>query len=375
MYRVIYVILVLLVLHVMLPLAADASSAAMDIRDAVPVTLVNSRDAGVATIAVKRLSEALVADQFPVEIVASLPGQPVKYFREHPEINHLIVGFLPYDKQGVEVYIYTQAMPSPKAIQAKSVNELVLKVTEYLKCEKMVLHRSKISKITDAFSSHMSSGLRYLLDEKDMHEATRQFVKASRLIPNDPRPHFNLALAYKQIGNHDKRKEHVEIGLKLDPESNDLRNEKAVILLMEGRFMQAIEVLKELPRDNPRIQWNLAFAYLKLGEREKAIAELRQIIKLEADTHVTSIAEYRLNKLEKDSKRLSIALKALWVSLIGLAAIGVITLWIRFLTKEPSCKKGINRKTVSALNVARVVVGLISSVFSLFTILLDKLVG
>jgi hypothetical protein len=369
--------LVSLGLLVLLSSATYASEPVIDIREAVRVAVVKPSDAGAATTAFDALDVTLRLEGFNVERVDSLTGRPSEYLDKAPSTHHLIVGFRSSDSNGVESAVYTQGTPSPRTFRAKSPDELVSQITEYLGSEDMVMRRIPIVRATDEFSQHMKNGLRLMLDEKNMSGAISEFTEASRLRPRDPIPHVDLALAYHHTGNREQQKKQVEEGLYLDPENLPLRNEKAVLFLEEDRFREAIGVLRELPRNDPVVQWNLSSAYWNLGERENAIAELKLIIEVQADPKLASIAETRLQELDKDASKLAMLRRSLWVSLVGLgciAAIGAIILLARFATRGSTALNGLKPGDVLALRV-QIGVTAISCVFGLLTVMLPKVIA
>jgi Flp pilus assembly protein TadD len=364
-------------LLVLLSGAALASEPVRDVRREVGVTLVKTSGGGVAAVALDALDRRLTVEGFDVTLVDSLPEQPSEYLGKAPLIKHLIVNCLSTNSQDVEATVYTRGVPSPRTFQAKSPNELVSKISAYLGSETMVMQRISTVLGPDAFSKHIQRGLQFMLVEKDMNAAIGEFTEASRLEPQNPLPHQDLALVYRQTGNQVQRRKHIEEGLRLDPENEPLKNEKAVLFLEEDRFREAIAVLRELPPDDPVAQWNLSLAYWNLGEKESATAELKRIIELQADPRLASIAESRLQELEREAARLAMMRKSLWVSLVGLGCVGVIgciILLARFATRGSRTLKGLKPSDVFALKV-QVVVTAISCVFGLMTVILPRVLA
>jgi tetratricopeptide (TPR) repeat protein len=222
----------------------------------------------------------------------------------------------------------------------------------------------------------MNEGIRSLLVEKDTNTAIREFTEAARLRPQDAVPYFNLARAYGQAGNQELRIKNIEEGLLRDPENKALKNEKALILIDKKEFREAISVLKELPADDPVVAWNLWFAYRNIGENDNAVAELKRIIEVQADSRIATSAEKQLHELEDDAARLSTMRRSLWIALLGLgcvAVIGTIILLARFASRGSTKQKPTKPADVLALKV-QIIVTAISCVFGLLTVVLPRII-
>ena len=345
----------------------------------VGVTLVQPRGGGVATAAAEAVCAVLRTEGFTVEVVDSLAVEPSAYFglSPAPATSHLIVGFRSQDNQAVQTTVYTKGIPSARTLQAESPDALATKIKQYLGSEIMVLQRTRTVPAVDEFSMHMQNGLRLMLQDKNTNAAIAEFTEASRLRPGDATPHMNIALAYARPGNLEPRKKHIEEGLRVDPENVTLKNEQAVLFLDEGQYREAIRVLRELPPDDPVVQWNLSDAYWNLGEKNNAAEELKRIIKMGADPRLTDIAETRLLQLEKDASKLAIMPIGLLVSLIGLscvAMIGAIILLAHFVTRRSAILRGLKAGDLLALRV-QIAVTSISCIFGLLTVILPKIIS
>jgi type IV pilus assembly protein PilF len=89
---------------------------------------------------------------------------------------------------------------------------------------------------------------------------------------------------------------HARESLKLRPDLREAKNTLGVILIHERRFRDAVEVLRPLSEDilyqTPEKAWgNLGWAYLELGDSERAVDALRRSI---AAQPLFCVGSYRL---------------------------------------------------------------------------------
>jgi len=105
---------------------------------------------------------------------------------------------------------------------------------------------------------------------------------------------------------------HARRAIKLRPDFREARNTLAVVLIHERKFAAAVDVLRPLTEDilyqTPENAWgNLGWAYLELGELDKAIDALRRSIAAQPQF---CVGNYRLGLAHERKGELGAALTA-----------------------------------------------------------------
>jgi Tfp pilus assembly protein PilF len=116
-------------------------------------------------------------------------------------------------------------------------------------------------------SDHLTNGRSAL--------ALREFLAAEKIDPSNARVQYALADAYLARGKRELAERHVRRSLKLFPDYHDARLFLAALLLVDGRYREAIPECDRLI-DDPTYEapWsaltNRAWAELKLGQVEQS---------------------------------------------------------------------------------------------------------
>jgi tetratricopeptide (TPR) repeat protein len=293
---------------------------------------------------------------------------------KNPGVHHVIADFFVGAQGRVEVNIYNQGMDSPRSLKADSLEDLRAQVIGYLESEEMVAWRlDRVIARTD-FDTAMNLGLKYMVREKALDRAIAAFTRAADLKKTSSLPYVNLALCYYRQGDYAKCGEATEKGLAVDPENHDLKNQKAVLLMREGRFAEAQQILEALRSDDPVIQWNLAYVCFQKQEPEKAKEHLVRILALDPRSDIRTIAQSRLEELQEKETALRqkedslrIMKRTVWLVGGGVVAIFLITLVLMLLRRA---NRQITDTTVAGPKDAFVALGLkINVLLALVTLL------
>lgn len=344
-----------------------ASPAAWDLRENVEIIIFNdptidNADVNTAVVALER---ALRDDLFDVSVLRRPQYRPAEHFERHAKAFHIIADVHANRENGISATVYTRGQP-PREFSADGLTQLITAINEHIESEEMVLVRLGLRSTNEPdenadadalYEYYLDRGLNHLLNTHSYGEAIGEFEKAIAQRPDAALPHYNLSLCYKRIGLQDKREQHVNLGLdRIAANSdavkadliNDFRNEKALLLMTKDRHEEAIEILEELPQQNPTYLWNLAYAHSKIGETEQARSYLKKLIDLEASSEWTMVSNRRLDSLEDD---LSFRTTALWIA-AALSAIGMVMLvavFARMLRREsPEVRVALKRQLALA---------------------------
>lgn len=122
-------------------------------------------------------------------------------------------------------------------------------------------------------------------------------------LKENARAYNGLGVAYDMLGDHTTAQIFYGTGLKLEPANLTLRNNLGLSLAIDGKFDQAIKILRQAaadPRATSRNRLNLALAYGLAGQPDKA-AEIARI-DLDDDAVRRNLAYYRTLRALKDTK-------------------------------------------------------------------------
>ena len=142
----------------------------------------------------------------------------------------------------------------------------------------------KVTYRKQASGMHKELAYVYLKDER-YPEALREALLAREELPKDPEVYNILGLIYMGRGDHQKAREEFRQALLLDPHYSEALNNLGALALLEKDYDTAIKYFKEALQ-NPLYTkpfmalTNLAWAYHKKGEDEKALASLEKALKL-----------------------------------------------------------------------------------------------
>jgi tetratricopeptide (TPR) repeat protein len=146
--------------------------------------------------------------------------------------------------------------------------------------------------------------------------------------------------------------------------------------MKQDRYQQAIALLKELPANNPTVQWNLGYAYSQAGEQDKATEYIRKILEFQANTRLAMIAEARLGELERKEKRLAVTRRGFTIALLGLGGvlvIGLIVMITRGFQLRMARAEHMKPADILALNI-QVGLAIVSGLFGLLSVFLTSIV-
>ncbi len=118
----------------------------------------------------------------------------------------------------------------------------------------------------------------------DSQSALREFMLAVDADPDLPEVHFALGLVYGfSMGKFDDAERELRTALALRPNYPEAQNNLATLNMRQGRFDEAIVLLKKALEDplyaeRPAAQVNLAICYAKKGDTARANSELRSVL-------------------------------------------------------------------------------------------------
>lgn len=370
-----------LVLALLLALGVQASMEPMDDRTEAEIGIVRPEGDAAEPVeaAVVSLRERLVAERFRVVLVERPVADPRGFLEEGREVVHLITALRVGGEEGeVGTTLYTRGAPTPERFEPAPVETLVARVRAFLISRRAVdLRLAAAGESDDPYQRALREGLRLMEERESAPAAVAAFEKAAELRPDEPVPHLNLALTYKRLGQQVLRRRHVEAGLDLDPANPALRNEKALLHIMDGDLQAAAVVLEDLPQDDPVVLWNLAYVYGQMQQMDRAKTYFRKVAELEADRELSVVARGRFEELERKEERLGAVSKGLWVALAGLGgvlAVALIVLIARRLGRHTRDAEGLSPGDRLAVRV-QVGLAIVSGLFSIVTVVLSNLLS
>jgi serine/threonine protein kinase/Flp pilus assembly protein TadD len=125
-----------------------------------------------------------------------------------------------------------------------------------------------------------------LLEQKAYPEAVAVFARVLELKPDYPVARWNLAFAYKELGQADKALSTCREGTRLNPASVEAHNNLGIALASQGKSDEAIAAFKEAIRlkpDSAEPHYNLGLALREKGQLDEAIAQYREAIRIKKD--------------------------------------------------------------------------------------------
>jgi tetratricopeptide (TPR) repeat protein len=135
-----------------------------------------------------------------------------------------------------------------------------------------------------------------------LDRAILDFRNASRIMPKDPEPHYQLGLAFMGTGNGQAAVRELMDAVKIDPKHVGAQLKLAELMLLnrdpkivkEGQ--QKAEAVLELSPDNPDALHALALTELRLEDPQDAVQHLEQALR-KAPQHLNSAVTLALAKL------------------------------------------------------------------------------
>jgi tetratricopeptide (TPR) repeat protein/transglutaminase-like putative cysteine protease len=129
-----------------------------------------------------------------------------------------------------------------------------------------------------------------LMYRSKFDEANEQFEKEEQISPSDPRAYQSAAALAALRGRTDTAIQEWRKLLKVDPDNRIAIGILAGLLYQAGKYAEAVDLLEPVVKTSPdrsELQVRLGLVYLKTGQGEKALANLRAAI--EADPGNTTM--------------------------------------------------------------------------------------
>ncbi len=134
----------------------------------------------------------------------------------------------------------------------------------------------------EQFQIHFQRGQEFLSTER-LSDAFQEFIKASKLAPDDPKPHWGIGKVYEGLLLPENAEKAYRRALQLDPEFLPARKSLAMILYEAGQNREAIKLLKEIQEktpDDPILWSELALNELRLGNPKEAVRLFEKYIEV-----------------------------------------------------------------------------------------------
>lgn len=159
---------------------------------------------------------------------------------------------------------------------------------------------------------HLELSQNYMKDG-DLVSARREALLAVEKDPANYEAHYALAYVFGQMDDYKNGIKHARLAIKHAERYPEAQNLLGVLLLNNGNFDEAIEVLSKLTEDflypTPHLAYgNLGQAYYKKGEHDKAVKALKKAVQLQP---FFCLGFYRLGVVYSDMKRYKDALESL----------------------------------------------------------------
>lgn len=108
-------------------------------------------------------------------------------------------------------------------------------------------------------------------NQQDYMGALESFKKALKLAPNSVKTYNNLGNAYIAMKDPDSAEKAFRMGLHLDPANPDGNYNLGVLLMMEGKSVEAIPHFQRVPTQNVAARLNLIRAYFESKRTQDAL--------------------------------------------------------------------------------------------------------
>ena len=120
-----------------------------------------------------------------------------------------------------------------------------------------------------------------LLTKGDAKGAAEAYREALKLVPNDPKMHYNLSLALEQLRDAKEEERELEKCVALGPSMVDARNQLGILYMRDGRLAEAemqFRAASDTDPTNAEAQNNLGSLYVRQGKTSEAIALFQKAI-------------------------------------------------------------------------------------------------
>jgi Tfp pilus assembly protein PilF len=151
------------------------------------------------------------------------------------------------------------------------------------------------------------------LEEGRIVDARREAFLAIQANPTNAEAHFTLAYVFGQLDEWGKAEEEARLAIKHAKHHPEASNLLGVILIEQGRYKDAIDILKEVAEDflytTPHLAYgNLGLAYLKLERFDDALEALGKAVELQP---MFCVGYYRMGLVYFEQNRYKDALESL----------------------------------------------------------------
>jgi Tfp pilus assembly protein PilF len=124
------------------------------------------------------------------------------------------------------------------------------------------------------------------LEEGRLVDARREAFLAIQSNPGNAEAHFTLAYVFGQMGEWGKAEDESRLAIKHAKHYPEASNLLGVILIEQGRYKDAIGILKEVSQDflytTPHLAYgNLGLAYLELERYDEAMEALNKAVEMQ----------------------------------------------------------------------------------------------
>lgn len=153
---------------------------------------------------------------------------------------------------------------------------------------------------------HFNLGIAYK-KKYPLGHAVDEFLSAIKLKPDYWEAYYHLGLTYVEIGRLEDAEENIKKALELQQlksGKSDLHDELGNVYLMQGKYSDAIneyEKAVNLDKNNVEAIYDIAMAYEKVGNKEKAVESYKKFIEISPPDYknLQEIVKNHIKELEE----------------------------------------------------------------------------
>lgn len=151
------------------------------------------------------------------------------------------------------------------------------------------------ARLRELAGNHVQVGTAYL-GSGQYTSALKEFMEADKLVSDDPKTHYLLAISYHGKGMTDEAITELQRSLALDPNDPDVNNHLGAIYLEKGRWDDAIasfkKALANILYDTPSLSlYNMGRAYYEKREYDLAMKYYAEAAAKEPDAVLMTLIE------------------------------------------------------------------------------------